>query len=759
MTTSHILGYPRIGEQREMKFALEGYWRNELDQKTLKKVGKEIRHQGWSLQEDQGLTYTTAGDFAWYDHVLGTSLLLGHVPKRHQKGHPDLDTLFRIGRGQSQQGCDCVGQAASDMTKWFNTNYHYIVPEFSKDDKFEVSWNQLFEEVSEAQAGGYSVKPVLLGPISYLYLGKEVEEGFDRLSLLPRLLTAYQAILSKFEKLGVEWVQIDEPILALDLAPRWLESFRLAYQIIRSDVKVLLTTYFDSITDSLATITQLDVDGLHIDLCAAPDQLNDVVTALPSHWVLSAGMINGRNVWRSDLDGCLQRLQPVKAQLGERLWIGSSCSLLHSPVNLESETQLPPETQQWFAFAKQKVEEVKWLALALDGDEAALEYCQNYSHPIRARKHSSWVNKPQVKARIDSITNHCDKRSAGYNERAHHQKEVLKLPLLPTTTIGSFPQTGEVRQTRAAFKQGRLSQLQYERSIQSFIQDSVRRQEEIGLDVFVHGEAERNDMVEYFAEQLSGFQTTQFGWVQSYGSRCVKPAIVVADIERKKPMTVGWSQYAQSLTVKPMKGMLTGPVTILCWTFPREDITREDIANQLAFALKDEVKDLQQAGINIIQIDEPAIREGLPLKTSAHQEYLNWATKAFRISASSAKPETQIHTHMCYSEFNEIIDSVAALDADVITIETSRSNMDLLKAFEDFNYPNEIGPGVYDIHSPNVPSVEWIEKLLSVAAEKVPPERLWVNPDCGLKTRGWKETEQALKNMVEAAQSLRTRWS
>ncbi len=759
MTTSHILGYPRIGEQRELKFALEGYWRNELDQNALKKVGKEIRQQGWDVQEKQNLTYATAGDFAWYDHVLGTSLLLGHVPKRHQQGHPDLDTLFRIGRGQSQQRCDCTGHAASDMTKWFNTNYHYIVPEFSKDDKFEVSWNQIFEEVSEAQAAGHAVKPVLLGPISYLYLGKEVEEGFDRLSLLPRLLSAYQAILSQFEKLGVEWVQVDEPILALDLPTRWLDSFRLAYQIIRSDVKVLLTTYFDSITDSLATITQLDVDGLHIDLCAAPNQLEDVVAAIPNHWVLSAGIINGRNVWRSDLEDCLQRLQPVKAQLGERLWVGSSCSLLHSPVDLESETKLPHETQQWFAFAKQKVNEVKWLALALDGEVEALEYCQRYSQPIRARKHSTTVNKPRVRARMAAITDQCDKRSAAYSERAHHQKEVLKLPLLPTTTIGSFPQTAEVRQTRAAFKQGRLSQSQYDHAIQSFIQDSVRRQEEAGLDVFVHGEAERNDMVEYFAEQLSGFQTTQFGWVQSYGSRCVKPAIVVADIEREKPMTVAWSRYAQSLTVKPMKGMLTGPVTILCWTFPREDITREDIANQLAFALQDEVADLQQAGINIIQIDEPAIREGLPLKTSAHQEYLHWATKAFRISASSARPETQIHTHMCYSEFNEIIDSVAALDADVITIETSRSNMELLKAFEDFNYPNEIGPGVYDIHSPNVPSVEWIEKLLSMAAQKVPVERLWVNPDCGLKTRGWQETEQALKNMVDAAQSLRTRWS
>ncbi|HFF3149142.1 TPA: 5-methyltetrahydropteroyltriglutamate--homocysteine S-methyltransferase, partial [Vibrio cholerae] len=621
-----------------------------------------------------------------------------------------------------------------------------------------VSWPQLFEEVNEALQAGHDVKPVLLGPISYLYLGKEVEEGFDRLTLLPRLLTAYQAILSKLAKQGVQWVQIDEPILALELEPRWQEAFKLAYQVIRGDVKLLLTTYFDSVLDTLDKIVELPVDGLHVDISAAPAQLETIVNRLPSDWVLSAGVINGRNVWRADLSAILARLQPVKTLLGERLWVASSCSLLHSPVDLDLEGDLSAETRSWFAFAKQKVTEVALLGRALEGDAAAILACDTYSQPIVARKSSHIVNKASVQTRINNITAALAERSAPYIERAHHQAEVLGLPFLPTTTIGSFPQTGEIRTERSAYRQGKLSEQEYVQALKGHIADAVKRQEALGLDVLVHGEAERNDMVEYFAENLAGFQTTQFGWVQSYGSRCVKPAIVVADIEREKPITVEWSTYAQSLTSKQMKGMLTGPVTILCWTFPREDISRQEIAQQLALALRDEVADLQDAGINIIQIDEPAIREGLPLKKRDHQTYLDWAVQAFKISAGSARPETQIHTHMCYSEFNEIIESVAALDADVITIETSRSNMELLKAFEEFNYPNEIGPGVYDIHSPNIPAQAWIEDLLRKAAEKIPAQRLWVNPDCGLKTRNWPEVEAALTNMVNAAKALRAEW-
>lgn len=754
-TTTHILGYPRIGEKRELKFALEKYWRGEIEQAELKQVGADLRSKNWQTQADADLSFVAAGDFAWYDHVLTTTLLLGHAPKRHSDGFPDLDTLFRVGRGQSQANCGCSGSAASDMTKWFNTNYHYIVPEFSKDDSFEVSWPQLFEEVNEAVKTGHNVKPVLLGPLSYLYLGKEVEEGFDRLTLLPRLLSAYQAILAKLAKQGVEWVQIDEPILSLELEKPWLDSFKLAYQVIRSDVKVLLTTYFDSVEDSLDRIVALEVDGLHIDASAAPAQLNTVAEKLPQGWVLSAGVVNGRNVWRADLASQLETLQPLKEKLGDKLWVASSCSLLHSPVDLELETNLSEEVRSWFAFAKQKVSEVALLGKALDGDQAAIAACESYSAPIKARKSATHVNKPQVQQRLSGITKALAERSAPYQERAAHQAEVLGLPLFPTTTIGSFPQTSEIRLQRSAFRTGKLSQAEYDVALKGHIEDAVKRQEALDLDVLVHGEAERNDMVEYFAENLAGFQTTKFGWVQSYGSRCVKPAIVVADIEREQPMTVGWSTYAQSLTSKQMKGMLTGPVTILCWTFPREDITREEIANQLALALRDEVSDLQDAGINIIQIDEPAIREGLPLKKRDHKAYLEWAVDAFKISAASAKPETQIHTHMCYSEFNEIIDSVAALDADVITIETSRSNMELLKAFEEFNYPNEIGPGVYDIHSPNIPSEEWIEGLINKAAEQIPAQRLWVNPDCGLKTRNWAETEVSLANMVSAAKKLR----
>jgi 5-methyltetrahydropteroyltriglutamate--homocysteine methyltransferase len=552
---------------------------------------------------------------------------------------------------------------------------------------------------------------------------------------------------------------VDEPILALELEKPWLDSFKLAYQVIRSDVKVLLATYFDSVVDSLDAIVELEleVDGLHVDAVAAPNQLDEVVNRLPSDWVLSAGIINGRNVWRANLHSALQTLKPVKAILGERLWVGSSCSLLHSPVNAELETKLPQGTENWFSFAKQKVSEVSWLAKALDGDKQAIEHCAQYGQPILDRARSTWVNKPHVQSRVATLASTHGDRSAPYAERAHHQQEVLKLPKLPTTTIGSFPQTAEVRKSRAAFKRGDITIAEYESLMKGFIKDTVKRQEATGLDVLVHGEAERNDMVEYFAENLSGFQTTEFGWVQSYGSRCVKPAIVVADIERDKSITVDWSTYAQSLTDKPMKGMLTGPVTILCWTFPREDVSRETIANQLAFALQDEVDALQQASINIIQIDEPAIREGLPLKKRDHKEYLDWAVKAFKVSAASARPETQIHTHMCYSEFNEIIESVAELDADVITIETSRSNMELLNAFEEFNYPNEIGPGVYDIHSPNIPKVEWIEQLIEKAAKRIPVERLWVNPDCGLKTRNWEETEASLTNLVQAAKNLRER--
>ncbi|MGF1684346.1 5-methyltetrahydropteroyltriglutamate--homocysteine S-methyltransferase [Photobacterium minamisatsumaniensis] len=754
-TTTHILGYPRVGSQRELKFAQEKYWRGEISQSELKEVGSLLRHRHWGDQSGAGLEYVSVGDFAWYDHVLGTSLLLGHVPKRHRTGFPDLDTLFRVARGKAPTGCAC---AASDMTKWFNTNYHYIVPEFSADDEFKVSWQQLFEEVAEAQKAGHKVKPVLLGPVSYLWLGKEKEQGFDRLSLLPRLLTAYQQILSKLANLGVEWVQIDEPILALELPKAWADSFKITYQVLHGSTKLLLTTYFDNVTHHLDRITALKVDGLHLDIASAPAQLQTVADALPDNWVFSAGVINGRNVWRADVSAILESLIPIKAQLGERLWVATSCSLLHTPIDLDLETGLDPEVRQWLAFAKQKCREVTLLAQALDGNQIAIDDCVRYSAPIKARATSERVNNKAVSLRTQAISDALADRKLPYNERARKQRQSLNLPLLPTTTIGSFPQTSEIRTQRRDFKAGRLSEQDYTTAMKSHIADAIERQQRLGLDVLVHGEAERNDMVEYFAEQLEGFAVTRFGWVQSYGSRCVKPAVIVSDIYRAKPMTVEWTSYAQSLSEKPVKGMLTGPVTILGWTFPREDLSREAIANQIALALRDEVADLQNKGIKVIQIDEPAIREGLPLKVSEWQAYLKWAVKAFKISAASAEPETQIHTHMCYSEFNDIIKAVAALDADVITIETSRSDMELLKAFEKFDYPNEIGPGVYDIHSPNIPEVEQIVDLVEKAEALIPAERLWINPDCGLKTRNWEETENALTNMVKAAKVLRKQW-
>lgn len=752
MTTTHILGYPRIGDKRELKFALEQYWNGEISQQALLDVGATIRHQNWAQQTSAGLSFVTVGDFAWYDHVLQTSLTLGHVPKRHRQGHPDLDTLFRIARGKAPTGCSC---AASDMTKWFNTNYHYIVPEFTKDDTFSLSWNQLFEEVSEAQKLGHKVKPVVLGPLSYLYLGKEKEEGFNRLELLPRLLSVYQQIFTKLKGQGVEWVQIDEPILALELEAEWRNAFKLAYQVIGGDVKLLLTTYFDAVDHHADVITSLGVNGIHIDLVSAPSQLESFVKQLPQDWVLSIGVVNGRNVWKADLAKWLNVLQPTKDILGERLWIASSCSLLHSPLDLESEETLDVDVKSWLAFAKQKVGEVTLLAEALDGKEKAISGCHQHSEAITARNSDSRVQNPQVQARVNAITAVLAERELPYAKRALLQKTALGLPLFPTTTIGSFPQTAEIRQQRGAFKNGRLSADDYEQGMKAYIADAIQRQEALGLDVLVHGEPERNDMVEYFAEHLEGFAATRFGWVQSYGSRCVKPAIIVGDISRPEPITVSWAGFAQSLSTKPVKGMLTGPVTILGWTFPREDISRQEMAQQIALALRDEVDDLQQAGIKVIQIDEPAIREGMPLKASQWQDYLGWAVNAFKLSAAVASPETQIHTHMCYSEFNDMIEQVAAMDADVITIETSRSDMALLQAFDEFAYPNEIGPGVYDIHSPNIPAVEDMVALLEKARETIPDDRLWVNPDCGLKTRNWPEVEAALSNLVQAAQLLR----
>ncbi|RUS00531.1 5-methyltetrahydropteroyltriglutamate--homocysteine S-methyltransferase [Pectobacterium polaris] len=747
---NHTLGFPRVGLRRELKKAQESYWAGNATQEALLTVGRELRARHWQQQKDAGVDLLPVGDFAWYDHVLTTSLLLGNVPARHQNedGSVDLDTLFRIGRGRAPTGQPA---AAAEMTKWFNTNYHYMVPEFTKGQQFKLTWTQLLDEVDEALALGHNVKPVLLGPVTYLWLGKVKGEQFDRLSLLQDILPVYQQVLAELANRGIEWVQIDEPALALELPQEWLAAFKPAYDALQGQVKLLLTTYFDSVSQNLETIKTLPVQGLHIDLVHGKDDAATLSAQLPANWVLSLGVINGRNVWRADLSSWFERLQPL---VGTRdLWLGSSCSLLHSPIDLSVEVRLDDEVKSWFAFAIQKCAELSLLSQALNsGNGQALEA---YSAPIRARRTSTRVNNAAVTQRLAAITAQDSQRQNVYSVRADAQRERFNLPAWPTTTIGSFPQTTEIRGLRLDFKQGRLDGNNYRTGISEHIKQAVAEQERLGLDVLVHGEAERNDMVEYFGEHLDGFVFTQNGWVQSYGSRCVKPPVIIGDVSRPEAITVEWAKYAQSLTDKPMKGMLTGPVTILCWSFPREDVTRETIAKQIALALRDEVADLEAAGIGIIQIDEPALREGLPLHRSDWDAYLAWAVDAFRLNAAVAKDDTQIHTHMCYCEFNDIMDSIAALDADVITIETSRSDMELLESFEEFEYPNEIGPGVYDIHSPNVPSVEWMEALLKKAAQRIPAERLWVNPDCGLKTRGWPETRQALANMVQAAQRLR----
>ncbi len=748
---NHTLGFPRVGLQRELKKAQESYWAGNSTQEALLAVGRELRARHWQQQKEAGVDLLPVGDFAWYDHVLTTSLMLGNVPARHQNnaGTVDLDTLFRLGRGSAPTG---EPAAAAEMTKWFNTNYHYMVPEFIQGQQFALRWTQLLDEVDEALALGHKVKPVLLGPVTYLWLGKTKGEPFERLSLLDAILPVYQRVLAELAKRGITWVQIDEPALVLELPSDWLAAFKPAYQALQGHTKLLLTTYFDSVGQNLDTICALPVQGLHVDLVHGKDDIAELNAKLPADWLLSLGVINGRNVWRADLSRWFERVQPLLAARA-RLWIGSSCSLLHSPIDLSVETRLDDEVKSWFSFALQKCGELSLLTQALNNNNAASLVA--WSAPIRARRDSARVHNAEVIQRLAAITATDSERQSDYQTRAVVQHKRFNLPSWPTTTIGSFPQTTEIRGLRLDFKQGRLDSHHYRTGIAAHIRQAIAEQERLGLDVLVHGEAERNDMVEYFGEHLDGFVFTQNGWVQSYGSRCVKPPVIIGDISRPEAITVEWAKYAQSLTDKPVKGMLTGPVTILCWSFPREDVSREVIAKQIALALRDEVEDLEKAGIGIIQIDEPALREGLPLHRSDWANYLAWAVDAFRLNAAVARDDTQIHTHMCYCEFNDIMDSIAALDADVITIETSRSDMELLESFEQFDYPNEIGPGVYDIHSPNVPSVAWMEALLRKAAQRIPVTRLWVNPDCGLKTRGWTETRQALANMVQAAQNLR----
>lgn len=758
---THNLGFPRIGPHRELKKALEGYWSGKLTEATLRAAAKTIREQNWRLQKASGIDLIPSNDFSLYDHVLDTCALVGAVPNRFgwSGDNVDLRTYFAMARGAAASS----GSAAAplEMTKWFDTNYHYLVPEFHPQQAFRLAATKPFDEFNEAKALGIETVPILLGPVSFLRLGKAATGNgseFDRLSLLPALLPVYETVLNRLASLGAHWVQLDEPALALDLNSAEHEALQTAYKRLRAaapSVKLLLATYFGELGANLPAAIRLPVDALHVDAVRAPQELASLLAELPQSMVLSAGVVNGRNIWRNDFADSLNMLELAREKLGpERLMISPSCSLLHVPVSLKHETKLDTELKSWLAFAEEKLEEVVTLARLLERTTSPDTLAQNQA-VVQTRHESPRVHDPVVKRRCEKIGEVDFQRANPYPVRRQLQENALRLPLLPTTTIGSFPQTEAVRAARARFKKGQSTPAEYEQFLEDEIRRCVRLQEEIGLDVLVHGEFERNDMVEYFGEQLNGFAFTENGWVQSYGSRCVKPPIIFGDVSRPQPMTVRWAKFAQSLTAKPMKGMLTGPITILQWSLVRDDQPRWETARQIALAVREEVADLEAAGIRIIQIDEPALREGLPLRKAGWPDYLKWSVEAFRLAASGVKDETQIHTHMCYCEFNDIIDSIAALDADVISIEASRSKMELLRTFAAFRYPNEVGPGVWDIHSPRVPPVDEMLQLIRAALKVIPRKRLWVNPDCGLKTRRWEEVVPALKNLVAAVQSAR----
>jgi len=761
MALTSNLGFPRIGAKRELKKALESYWNGQSSREDLESTAQAIRKSNWLLQQKAGIDLIPSNDFSFYDHMLDMSCLLGNIPERFSwhAEEVDLDTMFLVARGQSRKGAsNGVGMHAGEMTKWFDANYHYIVPEFSRETEFRLASSKPFSEFSEALALGINTKPVLVGPITYLALGKTEDPNFDRFSLLEKLLPVYGQVLSRLSELGAEWVQLDEPVLVLDLKQSVKELFERSYAELSSSapaLKLLVAAYFGELRENIDTLLSLPVHGLHIDCVRGAGEIEGVSSRMAPGQMLSLGVVDGRNIWKNDFNKSLSLLHKAIGTCdAEQIIVAPSCSLIHSPVSLEHEKKLDPELKSWLSFASEKLTEISFLRNLLTGsaDSAVLDENQK---AVLARQTSPRIHNPAVASRIKAIKDGDCERCSGYERRRVLQRQRMPLPLFPTTTIGSFPQTEEVRNMRARFKKGDISKEQYEAFLEDEIKKTVRFQEDIGIDVLVHGESERNDMVEYFGEQLEGYAFTSNGWVQSYGSRYVKPPIIFGDVSRPKPMTVRWSSYAQSLTKKPMKGMLTGPVTMVQWSFVRNDIARRDVVYQVALALRDEVCDLEQAGLPAIQIDEPAVREGLPLRLSDWPEYLAWAVRAFRLCSSGVRDDTQIHTHMCYAKFNDIISSIADLDADVISIETSRSNMELLEAFVSFRYPNEIGPGVYDIHSPQVPAVDEMAALLRKAAEVLPVRQLWANPDCGLKTRKWDEVVPALKNMIEAVEVLR----
>ncbi len=763
---THNLGYPRIGNNRELKKAVEGYWAGKISYDQLMQISLTIKQKNWLTHKELGIDLIPSNDFSFYDPILDLAFAMNAIPNRYAQlprnsDESKLDLYFAMARGYQDEVTDIT---AMEMTKWFDTNYHYIVPEFYKNQKFWLSCFKLIDEFQEAKSLGIITKPVILGPVSFLLLGKEKETGFNRIDLLGNLLEAYFEMISLLVDNGAEWIQFDEPFLALDLMLEQKRAFKSAYSRIRKNfpsVKLLLSVYFGGLADNAELVAGLPVDAIHLDLVRDPAQLEIMMNLIPDEMKLSLGLVDGRNIWKNDFTNSLKLIAKAVEKIGEeRVMIAPSCSLLHVPCDLELETNeetLSPEIKQWLAFAKQKLEEVVVLNQLSkhDKNKTSIKLLKENQEAMQSRGTSGLIHNELVKERIDFIEQFESMKRPSFPLRKKEQQEYLKLPPFPTTTIGSFPQTAEVRSWRAKLKKNELSEKEYDRLIQGEIKKAIRWQEEVGLDVLVHGEFERNDMVEYFGEMLDGFVFSKNGWVQSYGSRCVKPPVIFGDVQRPSPMTIDWITYAQSLTSKPVKGMLTGPVTILKWSFVRDDQPLSVTCNQIALAIKDEVLDLEKAHIHIIQIDEPALREGLPLRKSDWKTYLDWAVNAFRLSYAGVKDETQIHTHMCYSEFNDIIDSITALDADVITIECSRSQMDLLDVFGEYKYPNDIGPGVYDIHSPRVPTDTEMTDLLKKAARVIPTGNIWVNPDCGLKTRKWEETKEALVKMVAAAKNIR----
>ncbi|GAA2455831.1 5-methyltetrahydropteroyltriglutamate--homocysteine S-methyltransferase [Streptomyces pulveraceus] len=753
-----VYGYPRQGPNRELKKAIEGYWKGRVTADVLRETAAELRRSHWRQLADAGVHEVPTGDFSYYDHVLDTSVMVGAVPQRHREAvtADALDGYFAMARGTQDV-------APLEMTKWFDTNYHYLVPELGPDTVFATDSAKQVAELKEALALGHTARPVLVGPVTYLLLAKPapgVAADFQPLTLLDRLLPVYAEVLADLRAAGAEWVQLDEPALVQDRTPAELNAAARAYRELgglTDRPKLLVASYFDRLGQALPVLAKAPIDGLALDFTdAAAANLTDLAAAggLPGKRLV-AGVVNGRNIWINDYEKSLAILATLLG-LADRVDVSASCSLLHVPLDTAPERDIDPQILRWLAFARQKTAEIVTLAegLAQGTGAIAAEIAANRAD-LAARAHSPLTHDPAVRARTAAVTDADARRSQPYTERAVAQRAHLKLPLLPTTTIGSFPQTAELRTARADLRAGRIDTAGYEERIRAEIGEVISFQEKTGIDVLVHGEPERNDMVQYFAEQLTGYLATQHGWVQSYGTRYVRPPILAGDISRPEPMTVRWTSYAQSLTDRPVKGMLTGPVTMLAWSFVRDDQPLGDTARQVALALRDEVGDLEARGTSVIQVDEPALRETLPLRAADRAAYLDWATESFRLTTSGVRPDTQIHTHMCYAEFGDIVQAIDDLDADVISLEAARSHMQVARELAAHGYPREAGPGVYDIHSPRVPDAAEAAALLRKGLKAIPAERLWVNPDCGLKTRGWPETRASLENLVAAARTVR----